>query len=134
MMQLMPGTAREISSKIGLGYDYGRLTGDPSYNIMLGSSYFANLVDSWGGSVPLAVASYNAGAGNVRKWIRDNGDPRLPGADIVRWIEDIPYQETRNYVQRVLENAVVYDVLHPNRRIGPETNRLSYYLGKRTPG
>jgi soluble lytic murein transglycosylase len=134
MMQLMPGTAREVSGKIGLGYDMGRLTSDPSYNIMLGSSYFASLVDSWGGSVPLAVASYNAGAGNVRKWVRDNGDPRLPGSDIVRWIEEIPYQETRNYVQRVLENAVVYDAIHPQRRIGTGDKRLSYYLGKSNPG
>lgn len=134
MMQLMPGTAREISRKLGVEYDFGRLTSDPSYNIMLGSSYFSTLLDEWGGNAPLAVASYNAGSGNVRKWVRENGDPRLPGADIVRWIEQIPYLETRNYVQRVLENAVVYDAINPQRRIGPGNNRLSYYLGKRDPG
>jgi len=134
MMQLMPGTARETAGKLGMGYDVSRLTSDPSYNIMLGTSYFGTLLDQWGGSVPLAVASYNAGAGNVRRWVRDNGDPRLGGADIVRWIEEIPFSETRNYVQRVLENAVVYDALAAERGRAPGLNRLSYYLGKSNPG
>jgi soluble lytic murein transglycosylase len=135
LMQLMPGTAREEAGKIGLPYDFGRLTTDPSYNVMLGSSYFQRLLSQWGGSVPLAVASYNAGAGNVRKWVRENGDPRLGGTDVVRWIEEIPFFETRNYVQRVLENAVVYDALRASEagRPGP-VNRLSYYLGKAQPG
>jgi soluble lytic murein transglycosylase len=130
MMQLMPGTARETTGKLGLAYDLGRLTRDPSYNIMLGSHYFARLMDQWGGYAPLAVASYNAGAGNVRKWIREYGDPRTPGVDIVRWIEDIPFTETRGYVQRVLENAVVYDTINPQRARSPAQARLSYYLGK----
>ena len=134
LMQLMPGTARETSGKAGLPYDFGRLTKDPSYNIMLGTTYFARLLDSWGGNVPLAVASYNAGPGNVRRWVRENGDPRTPGVDIVRWVEQIPFFETRNYVQRVLENAVVYDTVRA-QRAGAETgNRLSYYLGKSGPG
>ncbi|HEX8443972.1 MAG TPA: lytic transglycosylase domain-containing protein [Allosphingosinicella sp.] len=130
MMQLMPGTAREVSGKLGLSYDLGRLTSDPEHNIQLGSHYFAGLMNSWGGSAPLAVASYNAGPGNVRKWIREYGDPRLPGVDIIRWIEDIPFSETRGYVQRVLENAVVYDTMNPNRAQTPATTRLSSYLGK----
>jgi hypothetical protein len=113
MMQLMPGTAREVAGKMGLGYDAGRLLRDPDYNIQMGSHYFAQLMNSWGGNAPLAVASYNAGAGNVRKWIREYGDPRMPGGDIVAWIEQIPFSETRGYVQRVLENAVVYDTLNP---------------------
>ncbi|HEX6376037.1 MAG TPA: lytic transglycosylase domain-containing protein, partial [Allosphingosinicella sp.] len=132
LMQLMPGTARETAGKIGLPYDFGRLTSDPSYNIMLGSSYFARLLDEWGGHAPLAVASYNAGAGNVRRWLRENGDPR-GGTDIVTWIEAIPYSETRNYVQRVLENAVVYEAMRAQRH-GGRPNRLSYYLGKSGPG
>ena len=132
LMQLMPGTAREQAGKIGLPYDFGRLTSDPAYNIMLGSSYFARLLDQFGGHAPLAVASYNAGAGNVRKWLRENGDPR-GGTDIVTWIEAIPYSETRNYVQRVLENAVVYEALRAQRS-GGRANRLSYYLGKSGPG
>ncbi|MEA3002387.1 MAG: soluble lytic murein transglycosylase, partial [Sphingomonadales bacterium] len=132
MMQLMPGTARQVAGQLSLPYDFGRLTSDPSYNMMLGTSYFSTLLDQWGGNAVLAVASYNAGTGNVRRWIADNGDPRLPGADMVRWIEDIPFSETRNYVQRVLENAVVYDTLAPGG--GQQSNRLSFYLGKPTAG
>ena len=132
LMQLMPGTAREQAAKIGLPYDLARLTSDPTYNVMLGSSYFSRLLDEWGGQAAMAVASYNAGAGNVRKWVRANGDPR-GGADIVTWIEAIPYSETRNYVQRVLENAVVYDAIRAQRG-GGQANRLSYYLGKSGPG
>jgi soluble lytic murein transglycosylase len=96
----------------------------------LGTSYFAELMDYWGGSAPLAVASYNAGSANVRKWVAANGDPRLPGVDVVKWIEDIPFTETRGYVQRVLENAVIYDVLNPAQARTPAGTRLSFYLGK----
>lgn len=130
MMQLMPGTAQEVARKLSLSYDLGRLTRDPEYNIQMGSFYFAGLMDQWGGSAPLAVASYNAGAGNVRKWVRQYGDPRMPGVDVVRWIEQIPFSETRGYVQRVLENAVVYDAMNPSRARTPATTRLSAYLGK----
>jgi soluble lytic murein transglycosylase len=100
--------------------------------MLLGTSYFSTLLEQWGGNVALAVASYNAGAGNVRKWVAQNGDPRRPGVDIIQWIEEIPYYETRNYVQRVLENAVVYDSLR--RAEGATSYRLSYYLGKTGPG
>ena len=134
LMQLMPGTARETAAKVGMPYDYTRLTEDVSYNVMLGSTYYRNLLDQWGGNHVLAVASYNAGPGNVRKWIRANGDPRDPNVDVIDWIEAIPIYETRNYVQRVLENAVVYDLLHPSLARMPEQNRLSAYLGKRRPG
>ena len=133
LMQLMPATAREQAGKLGMPYDLGRLTSDPAYNVMLGSDYFQRLLDQWGGNAPLAIASYNAGAGNVRKWVRANGDPRS-GADVVRWIEDIPFSETRNYVQRVLENAVVYDAIRASRTGQTGGNRLSYYLGKSGPG
>jgi soluble lytic murein transglycosylase len=128
LMQLMPGTAAEQAGKMGLGYDAGRLTSDPAYNVMLGSAYFRRLLNQWNGSYPLAIASYNAGAGNVRKWITNNGDPRRPGGDIVAWIEDIPFSETRGYVQRVLENTVVYDRLNPQPATQPR--HLSYFLGK----
>ncbi len=128
MMQLMPGTAREQAGKMGVGYDYARLTNDPSYNVMLGSAYFQRLVSMWGGNYPLAVASYNAGAGNVRKWVNSYGDPR-GNVDIVSWIEKIPFEETRGYVQRVLENSVVYDRLNPTLP-GPQPVHISAYLGK----
>jgi soluble lytic murein transglycosylase len=134
LMQLMPGTARETAGKMGLDYDYSRLTSDPQYNIMLGSSFFARLLDQYAGNYVLAVAAYNAGPGNVRKWLTANGDPRMPGVDVVDWIEAIPFTETRGYVQRVLENAVVYDAMNPARARMPTTNRLSAYLGKRNPG
>jgi soluble lytic murein transglycosylase len=81
----------------------------------------------------LAVAGYNAGPGNVRKFLAANGDPRS-GEDVIDWIEAIPLSETRNYVQRVLENAVVYDLLHPQTAVMSTNNRLGAYLGKSTPG
>jgi soluble lytic murein transglycosylase len=130
MMQLMLPTARETAGKIGASYDASRLTRDPDYNIMLGSAYFESLMSYWGGYAPLAVASYNAGAGNVRKWVRERGDPRMPQVDVIRWIEEIPFSETKGYVQRVLENAVVYDTINPGRARSPERARLSYHLGK----
>ena len=134
LMQLMPGTAREQAGKLGMSYNPASLN-DPSYNIMLGSGYFQRMLDYYGGSYPLAVAAYNAGPGNVNKWIRANGDPRLPGADILRWIEEIPIYETKNYVQRVLENAVVYEAMNPERAKFRGSNAvLSRYLGKQTPG
>jgi soluble lytic murein transglycosylase len=130
MMQLMVPTARETAGKLGTSYDLGRLTRDPDYNIMLGSAYFESLMSYWGGYAPLAVASYNAGPGNVRKWVRERGDPRMPNVDVIRWIEEIPFSETKGYVQRVLENAVVYDAINPGRARSPERARLSYHLGK----
>lgn len=134
MMQLMPPTARETAGKLGLSYDLSRLTGDPQYNIMLGSKYFSDLMNRYGNYAPLAIAAYNAGAGNVNKWLKANGDPRTAGVDVVRWVEEIPFSETRNYVQRVLENAVVYDAMNPGRARSPANMRLSYYLGKNRPG
>jgi soluble lytic murein transglycosylase len=134
LMQLMPGTAREQAGKLGMSYNPASLN-EPSYNIMLGSSYFQRMLDYYGGSYPLAVAAYNAGPGNVNKWIAANGDPRIGGADMLRWIEQIPIFETRNYVQRVLENAVVYEAMNPERaKFRGTTAVLSRYLGKQTPG
>jgi len=132
LMQLMTPTAREVAGKMGMPFDQGSLF-EPGYNVRLGSTYFTQLLNYFGGSYPLAIAAYNGGMGNVNKWIRANGDPRLPGADIVQWIEDIPLYETRSYVQRVLENAVVYDLLNPTRR-SADTAPLSRYLGKRASG
>ncbi|MEO7277957.1 MAG: lytic transglycosylase domain-containing protein, partial [Sphingomicrobium sp.] len=132
MMQLMSGTAREQAGKMGLGYDSSRLVSDPDYNVMLGSAYFQRMLNSWGGSVPLAVASYNAGAGNVRTWVNAYGDPRSE-VDMIKWIEAIPFLETRGYVQRVIENGVVYDSLRApsSPRSGMHVSR---YLGKDRPG
>ncbi|MEO6580613.1 MAG: lytic transglycosylase domain-containing protein [Sphingomicrobium sp.] len=134
MMQLMPGTAREETGKMGLGYDLGRLTSDPAYNVMVGSNYFRRLVDQWDGNYVLAVASYNAGAGNVRKWVARYGDPRSSSVDTLRWIEQIPFVETKGYVQRVLENTVVYDRINPTVPYSNGALSLSTYLGKSRPG
>lgn len=133
LMQLMPGTARETAPSAGVSYDYAMLV-DPQTNIRLGSTYFSKMMSYYGGSYVLAVAAYNAGPGNVNKWLRANGDPRLPGVDVLQWIEAIPLSETRNYVQRVLENAVVYDLINPGRTAGRSATPLSAYLGKRQPG
>jgi soluble lytic murein transglycosylase len=134
LMQLMPATARAVSAKLGLPYEDGRLTSDPQYNVMLGSTFFSSLLNNFGGNHVLAIAAYNAGPGNVRKWLAANGDPRTGQVDVIDWIEAIPFSETRTYVQHVLENAVVYDALNPGRARMPERNRLSAYLGKTNPG
>ena len=134
LMQLMRPTAREQAGKIGLSYKSASLLTDPQYNIRLGSSYFERMLDYYNRSYPLAVAAYNAGPGNVNKWLRRNGDPRTSQIDILDWIEQIPIYETKNYVQRVLENAVVYDSMHPDRARYKGSNKLSRYLGKTSPG
>ncbi len=134
LMQLMPGTANEQAGKMGLTYDRQALVTDAGYNLMLGDGYFRRMLDYYGGSYPLAVAAYNAGPGNVNKWLRANGDPRTGSVDWVEWVEKIPVSETRNYVQRVLENAVVYETMYPTRAINKGPNPLSFFLGKRYPG
>ena len=133
LMQLMPGTAREQAGKLGLSYNAARLTTDTTYNVQLGSSYFQRIFGIYG-SYPLAVAAYNAGPGNVNKWLAANGDPRTGAVDWVDWVEAIPYMETKNYVQRVLENAVVYDLMNPGRGRSRGPANLSWYLGKNRPG
>ena len=134
LMQLMPGTAREQSGKIGIAFDQASLTSDPQLSMMLGSSYFQRIFNQFG-SYPLAIAAYNAGPGNVNKWLAANGDPRQGSADMIDWIEAIPISETRGYVQRVLENAVVYDLMNPSRALsGGRAAPLSWYLGKARPG
>lgn len=108
LMQMMLPTARETARRIGVGFEPQRLTSDPSYNAQLGAAHLGDLLRDWRGSYLLAFAAYNAGSGNVRNWIEAYGDPRLPGVDPVDWIERIPFTETRNYVQRVMENLQVY--------------------------
>jgi soluble lytic murein transglycosylase len=132
LMQLMPGTARDEARKLGVGYDSSRIH-DPELNIMLGSSYFQRMLNWWDGSVPLAVASYNAGPGNVRKWVNAYGDPRTGRVDMIGWLEAIPFSETRGYVQRVIENSVVYDSMYPQQQ-NQTALHVSRYLGKGTPG
>lgn len=133
LMQLVPATAAEQAQKMGLpASPASRLTQDPVWNVTLGSGFIERLRASYGGSAPLAVAAYNAGPGNVRRFLVQIGDPRT--SDVIDWIESIPFSETRNYVQRVLENAVVYETLYPDQAVTKGPNRLSAWLGKETPG
>ena len=92
------------------------------------------IVRSYFGDWPTAIAAYNAGPGNVNKWLRSNGDPRTGSVDWIDWIERIPLTETRGYVQRVLENAVVYEAMYPEKASYRGSNPMSHFLGKRTPG
>jgi soluble lytic murein transglycosylase len=112
LMQLMPGTARDVSKALGVPYREDRLITDVNYNLRLGSTYVAQMIDRYDGSLPIALAAYNAGPGRASQWLRDIGDPRVARNDrhyaMIDWIERIPIYETRNYVQRVLENASVY--------------------------
>jgi soluble lytic murein transglycosylase len=108
LMQLMLPTAQETARKNKIAFAPERLTADAAYNVALGTAHLGELVEYWNGSYILAIASYNAGAGNVKKWIAANGDPRDIGIDPVRWIERIPVSETRFYVQRVMENLEIY--------------------------
>ena len=108
LMQMISSTARTTANRAGVAYDDGRLSSDPAFNAQLGAAHLGTLLDEQGGSFILTFAAYNAGGRAVHDWIAAYGDPRRPGIDIVDWIERIPYSETRNYVQRVMENLQVY--------------------------
>jgi len=108
LMQLMPATARQVAREIAKPYELGRLLSDPDYNISLGSRYLNRMLAEFEGSYVLSVAAYNAGPNRVKQWLRDHGSPRDAGTDAIDWIEQIPFTETRNYVQRVMENLQVY--------------------------
>ena len=104
MMQLMPATAKRVARATGKAYSRARLLDDPRYNIQLGTVYLDSMKERFGQSSALALAAYNAGPGRVDRWIRQMGDPRTGEIDLIDWIEAIPFGETRNYVQRVLES------------------------------
>ena len=108
MMQLMTYTAKVVAKQAKLPYSKSRLTQDPEYNIKLGSHYLAGLILEYDGSYPFAIAAYNAGPKRVRYWKKLNKNPQKKQIDYVDWIELIKFKETRNYVQRVLENYNVY--------------------------
>jgi soluble lytic murein transglycosylase len=109
LLQLIPRTALLMAGQLGLPYNRGLLTGDPDYNVRLGSHYLKTLLKRYDGEVALALAAYNAGPGRVDEWVRLHGDPRRRGRHhLIDWIELIPFDETRNYVQRVLEGRNMY--------------------------
>jgi len=108
LMQIMPATARRVAKSIRVRYSKSKLLSDPKYNIRLGRHYLDGLVGKYDGTYLLALAAYNAGPHRVNRWIKEYGDPRKPQIDPIDWAEKIPFKETRNYVQRVLENLNVY--------------------------
>ena len=108
LMQLMPYTAKLVSKQAKLSYSKSRLTTDPEYNINLGSHYIAGLILQYDGAYPFAVAAYNAGPNRVKYWKKINKNPQKKQIDYIDWVELIKFRETRNYVQRVLENYNVY--------------------------
>lgn len=108
LMQVMPATAKLVAGEAGLEYAPGRLTADPAYNVTIGSTYLAGLVEEFGPAVALVASGYNAGPNRPRRWIAEIGDPRSPEVDVIDWVETIPFTETRTYVMRVAEALVIY--------------------------
>ena len=119
LMQVLPATAHAMCGDLGLPFSKSRLTRDAEYNARIGSSYLRRELDRYDGSPALALAAYNAGPTRVEEWLKDYGDPRGRSVEeLVDWIELIPFAETRNYVQRVLEAREVYAVLLRRERGG----------------
>ncbi|MFP6773617.1 MAG: lytic transglycosylase domain-containing protein [Alphaproteobacteria bacterium] len=119
LMQLLPRTARKVAKSLGLRYRKKRLF-EGRYNMRLGAAYLGQLIKAYRGSYIMALAAYNAGPNRVRRWLRQNGDPRKGVIDPIDWVEAIPISETRNYVQRVMENLQVY-----RWRLQPRTAKLA---------
>ena len=111
LMQMMEPTARGVAKRAGITYDEARLRGDAAFNAQLGAYHLGELLSEYKGSHILAFAAYNAGGGNVAQWIGAYGDPRRGDIDPVDWVERIPFTETRNYVQHVVENLLMYKTL-----------------------
>jgi soluble lytic murein transglycosylase len=108
LMQVTPDAGRYVCKKYGSAFDLGRMKNDPVYNAALGAAELGGLLEDYRGSYIMTFAAYNAGRGSVKKWIDRYGDPRDPKVDAVDWVEQIPFSETRNYVQRIMENLQVY--------------------------
>lgn len=125
LMQLLPTTARDVAGRLKVPFIESKLTRDPAYNVQLGSQYLAEMLQRFGGSYELALAAYNAGPNRVARWIEAGGDPRTAKVDMVDWIEMMPFRETRNYVQRIMESLNVYrDRLNGQfRSVPPATGR-----------
>ena len=121
LMQLMPQTARQVAASAKMKYELARLVSDPSYNVTLGSVFLAQLVSAYRGSYVLTLAAYNAGPGRVAEWIKEFGDPRDKDVDPVDWVERIPFTETRQYVQKILESVQLY-------RCGFESSKPGFQL------
>jgi soluble lytic murein transglycosylase len=110
LMQVTPEAGKYVAKKFNVSFDAKRLMSDPTYNVQLGAAELGDLFEDYRGSYILSFAGYNAGRGRIRDWVARFGDPRDPNVDPIDWVERIPFSETRNYVQRVLENLQVYRV------------------------
>ena len=110
LMQVTPEAGRDTAKRFGVAYDWDRLVSDPVYNTQMGAGELSALLREYRGSHIMTFAGYNAGRGRVQQWIKQYGDPRDPKVDAIDWVERIPFAETRNYVQRVMENLAVYRV------------------------
>jgi soluble lytic murein transglycosylase len=119
ILQVMPVTAKHICRDYKIKCDIPRLMKDAAYNTMMGSAYIADRMEDFRGSYVLAIAGYNAGPGRARQWIEEFGDPRDPKVDPIDWIHRIPFQETRDYVQKVLSNLQIY-----RARLGEEATAV----------
>ena len=110
LMQVTPEAGRDTAKRFGVAYDWDKMVSDPVYNTQMGAAELSALLKEYGGSHIMTFAGYNAGRGRVRDWVKQFGDPRDPNVDAVDWVERIPFAETRNYVQRVMENLLVYRI------------------------
>jgi soluble lytic murein transglycosylase len=130
LMQLMPGTAKLVAKQYGLPYAPAKLTADPAYNVKLGSAHLGDLIQDFRGSYVLSLAAYNAGPGRSVEWMEAHGDPRSGRVDPIDWVEMIPFTETRDYVQKVLQNTHVY-----RSRIAPKSmHAMTADLKRGAPG
>ena len=130
LMQLMPGTAKLVARQYKVSYTPDKLTSDPGYNVKLGAAHLADLIDNFGGSYILTLAAYNAGPRRAKEWVQTYGDPRSGKVDPIDWVEMIPFTETRDYVQKVMQNLQVY-----RSRLAPQTMRpMSGDLRRGAPG
>jgi soluble lytic murein transglycosylase len=130
LMQLMPGTAKLIAKQYRIKYAQAKLLGDPAYNVKLGAAHLADLIEEFNGSYVLTLVAYNAGPRRSYEWVKEYGDLRSGKIDPIDWVESIPFQETRQYVQKVLQNTHIY-----RSRLAPKTVRpMTADLKRGSPG
>ena len=126
LMQIMPATGRLVSKQAGLRYSRSRLIEDEFFNLQLGCYYISGLNEEFNGAIYMAFAGYNAGPHRVRRWVKRFGDPRKGEIDPIDWIELIPFTETRNYVQRVIENIQVYKYVINKKTVNNNIEKMLF--------